>query len=161
MLWLPALHKLNTGYRAPANMGGMCYGMCRRKVRFEDAVGLCGVGDVAVGLRLSVVYWTACWPLRILHEKSGMLLHPALLRPSRRPAWDNVAIVCRKEESPLPADRLFNCVNYCFESLGLVERQICQNLAVQGDAFGVNLTHEFRIGHTVGTGGGVDTRDPQ
>ena len=65
------------------------------------------------------------------------------------------------EESPPPADRLFNCVNYCFESLGLVERQICQNLAVQGDAFGVNLTHEFRIGHTVGTSGGVDTRDPQ
>lgn len=45
--------------------------------------------------------------------------------------------------SPPSPDRLFNGVNYCFECLGLVHRQIGQNLAVQGYAFGVNFTHEL------------------
>ena len=46
----------------------------------------------------------------------------------------------------LSAERLFNCFNYCLECFRLVHRQIGHNLAVEGDALGVDFADKLRIG---------------
>ena len=61
----------------------------------------------------------------------------------------------------LSAERLFNCFNYCLECFRLVHRQIGHNLAVEGDALGVDFADKLRIGHSLRADCGVDTRDPQ
>ena len=43
----------------------------------------------------------------------------------------------------------------------MVHCQVGQNFAVQGDTFGVDFTHEFGVGHSVGTDSSVDTLDPE
>lgn len=43
----------------------------------------------------------------------------------------------------LSDERLFNCLNYCLECLGLIHCQVGQNLAVQRDAFGVELADKL------------------
>lgn len=40
-------------------------------------------------------------------------------------------------------ERLFNCFNYCLECLRFVHRQVGHNLAVEGDAFGVELADKL------------------
>ena len=61
----------------------------------------------------------------------------------------------------LSAEGLFNCFNYCLECFRLIHRQIGHNLAVEGDALGVDFADKLRIGHSLCADCGVDTRDPQ
>lgn len=61
----------------------------------------------------------------------------------------------------LSAEGLFNCFNYCLKCLRLVHRQIGHNLAVEGDALGIDFADKLRIGHSLCADCGVDTRDPQ
>ena len=56
---------------------------------------------------------------------------------------------------------LFNCFYNRLECFRLVHRQIRQNLAVEGDAFGVDFTDKFGIRHSLGADCGVDTGNPQ
>ena len=57
--------------------------------------------------------------------------------------------------------KLFNRVHNFLESLGVVHREVSENLAVHLNALCVALTHKFRIGQTVHTSGSVDTLNPQ
>ena len=57
--------------------------------------------------------------------------------------------------------KLFNRVYNFLESLGVIHREVSENLTVHSDTFSVALTHKLRIGHTVHTSGSVDTLNPQ
>jgi len=48
-----------------------------------------------------------------------------------------------------------------FERLRIVHREVGEDLAVQADVLGVQLTHELGVGQTVLTRGSVDTLDPE
>ena len=56
---------------------------------------------------------------------------------------------------------LFNCFYNRLECFRLVHRQICQNLAVEDDALGVEFADKLRIGHSLRADGCIDTHDPQ
>ncbi len=57
--------------------------------------------------------------------------------------------------------KLFNRIYNFLESLGVIHREVSENLAVHLDALCVALAHKLRIGHTIHTSGSVDTLNPQ
>lgn len=72
------------------------------------------------------------------------------LRPGRRRGFDKALWA-----------PLFYRINYLLECLRVVHGEIGQHLAVEADVFRFELTHEFRIGHSLHAGSSVDTLDPQ
>ena len=56
---------------------------------------------------------------------------------------------------------LLHFVNDSLESGGVVDSEVSENLTVQVDTSLVQSTHELRIAHTLKTGSGVDTLNPQ
>src|SRR5690606_22964568 len=56
---------------------------------------------------------------------------------------------------------LLHCINNGFESLRIVHRQIGQYRTVQPDIFGIQLTHQLRVGNPMRAGTSVDTLYPQ
>ena len=57
--------------------------------------------------------------------------------------------------------KLFNRVHNFLESLGVVHREVSENLAVHLNTLSVALTHKLGIGQTVHASGSVDTLNPQ
>lgn len=56
---------------------------------------------------------------------------------------------------------LLHFVNDSLESGGVVDSEVSENLTVQVDTSLVQSTHELGVAHTLETGSGVDTLNPQ
>ena len=56
---------------------------------------------------------------------------------------------------------LLNGINHSLESLGVVHGHIGQNLTVEGNAFGIDFSHELGVRHAVNSGGSIDSLNPK
>ena len=69
------------------------------------------------------------------------------------PLWGTLGVTCVLRVDGLLYD---GC-----EHLGTIHRKISKDLSVQRDLLLLERVHELRIRRTIGTGGSIDTHDPQ